>query len=519
MSSDGSAPNPALGPRRAAPGEEGALEQAVRILRRRKLVVVQALIVVPLIALGLSLAQEEQYTATSTLLFREAPQGLLGDASDSGFVDPSREAATNDQLVGLPVVAERAAEELDGVGGQQVLDSVSVDSGGEADIAEISATTDSPELAARMADAYARAYIEFRREADRAQIQQAIDLVEASIAGLSPEDAIGEQGQVLQGRLDQLELTQALQTGRAELVQTADPPSSPSSPKVRRNVMLGIVLGGLLGFGLAALLERVDRRVRSVEELEELFDAPILTRVPRSRSLARQAVSPSDMAQTPEGEAFRVLRTNLRYFDVDRRLSSLLVASPAPGDGKSTVARYLAMTMAEMGDNVVLVEADLHKGPSARNVVVERPREGLSSVLVGLPLENALEEVEIGSVQSGGARTLTVLPSGPVPPNPTELLESDRMRTVLAELQEMFDVVVVDSPALGIVGDALALVPTVSGVLAVSGLEQTTRDSARDFVKQLRLMGVHPVGVVANFAEVDRGAHSYYYRPHAAGRG
>lgn len=518
MPNDGSAPGRAPRPKRAAPGDDDALEQAVRILRRRRLVVLQALILVPLIALALSLAQDEQYTATSTLLFREAPQGLLGEAGDSGFVDPSREAATNDELVGLPVVAERAAERLDGVTGEQVLASVSVDSGGEADIAEISATTDSPELAARMADSYARAYIEFRREADRAQIQQAIDLVEASIAALSPADAAGEQGQVLQGRLDQLELTQALQTGRAELVQTADPPASPSSPKTRRNVALGVILGGLLGFGLAALLERIDRRVRTVDELEELFDAPILTRVPRSRSLARHAVSPSDMAQTPEGEAFRVLRTNLRYFDVDRRLGSLLVASPAPGDGKSTIARYLAMTMAEMGDNVVLVEADLHKGPAARNVV-ERPHEGLSSVLVGMPLENALEEVEIGSAGSGGDRTLSVLPSGPMPPNPTELLESDRMRAVLAELQEMYDIVVVDSPALGIVGDALALVPAVSAVLAVSGLEQTTRDSARDFVKQLRLTGTHPVGVVANFAEVDRGAHSYYYRSRAAGRG
>lgn len=492
------------------------MEQGLTIVRRRKLVFVQALIVVPLLALVLSLAQDEQYTATATLLFREDPQGLLGD--DAGtFVDPSRAAATNDELVSLPVVAERTADQMDAdVTGQQVLSSVSVDSGGEADIAEISATTASPELSASMANAYGQAYIDFRREADQAQVQRAIDLVNSSLAALDADELAGEQGQVLQDQLDQLELTQALQTGQAELVQLAEPPSSASSPKTRRNVMLGLVLGGLLGFGLAALLERIDRRVRTVEELESLFGLPILARIPRSRTLARRRNGGPDIAQTPEGEAFRILRTNLRYFNVDREIRSLLVASPQPGDGKSTVARQLATTMAEMGDNVVLVEADLHKGGAAGNVLADRS-DGLSSVLVGTPLERALVEVDVGSLRTE-ARTLHVLPSGPVPPNPSELLESERMRTLLADLQDRFETVVVDSPALGVVSDALALVPEVSGVIVVSGLGQVTRDAVRDFNKQLSLLGTRPIGVVANFTEPDRGGHSYYYNTTAATR-
>lgn len=504
-------------PSRAATGDEGVLEQALRILRRRKLVFLQALVIVPLIAFALSVSQDEQYTATATLLFRQAPQGLLGEGGDSGFVDPAREAATNDELVGLPVVADRAASGIDGVTGDDVLNSVSIDSGGEADIARISATAGSADLAAAIANAYGSAYIEFRREADRTQVQQAIDLVNASIAALPPDELAGEQGEVLQNRLDRLQLAQALQTGKAELVQPAEPPGAPSGPKTRRNAMLGLILGGLLGFGLAALLERIDRRVRTVDELEELFAAPILARIPRSRSLARRSADADAMAQTPEGEAFRVLRTNLRYFNVDTEIRSLLVASPAAGDGKSTVARHLALTMAEMGDNVVLVEADLHKGASADNVLVDRSGDGLSSVLVGVPLERGLQEVEVDSSRPGG-RVLTLLPSGPVPPNPSELLESERMRTLLGELQERFDIVVIDSPALGIVGDALALVPEVSGVVVVSGLGQTTRDAARDFMKQMRLLGTKPVGVVANFTEVDRGAHSYYYRSDAVAR-
>jgi len=491
--------------------DDGALEQGLRILRRRKWIVIQALIVVPAIALGLSLMQENQYTATASLLFRQAPEGLLSEGGTNSFIDPARESATNEELVTLPVVADRAAKEIgDGVTGDQVLSSVSVDTGGDSDLAQISATTDSPELSAEMANAYGEAYIEFRRTADQSQVQSAIERVESSLAELTPAQQTSARAIALNDRIEQLQLVQALQTGKAELVQRATPPTSRSSPKPALNVAIGIVLGGLLGFGLAALRDRFDRRVRTVDELEELFALPILSRVPRTRSLAKgSAADPG--STTPEGEAFRVLRTNLRFFNVDSELRSILVASPSAGDGKSTIARNLATTMAEMGDRVVLVEADLHKGGSLRGMVGNGDSEGLSSVLAGASLDQALIDITISVDGAQETRALTVLPSGPVPPNPSELLESDRMRQLLAELQTRYEIVVVDSPALGAVSDALALVPEVDGVVVVSGLGQTTRDAARRLSKQLSLTGTRPIGVIANFTEVDRG-YSYYYR-------
>jgi succinoglycan biosynthesis transport protein ExoP len=493
-------------------GDDGALEQALRILRRRKWIVIQALIVVPLIALGLSLMQENQYTATASLLFRQAPEGLLSEGGTNSFIDPARESATNEELVALPVVADRAAKQIgDGVTGDQVLSSVSVDTGGDSDLAQISATTDSPELSAEMANAYGEAYIEFRRAADQAQVESAIERVEMSLSELTPEQQTSARAIALNDRIEQLQLVQALQTGKAELVQRATPPTSRSSPKPALNVAIGIVLGALLGFGLAALRDRFDRRVRAVDELEELFGLPILARVPRARSLAKGSAADAG-ATTPEGEAFRVLRTNLRFFNVDRELRSVLVASPSAGDGKSTIARNLATTMAEMGDKVVLVEADLHKGGSLRGLVADADTNGLSSVLAGSSLDDALLDIAVSVDGSQEARSLTVLPSGPVPPNPSELLESGRMRQLLTELQGRFDIVVVDSPALGAVGDALALIPAVDGVVVVSGLGQTTRDAVRRFKKQLSLISARPVGVVANFTEIERGYSAYYYR-------
>lgn len=485
---------------------EGVLEQLLRIVRRRRLVVAQALVVVPLLALLFSLAQEDQYTATATLLFRQAPYDIT---EGEDVIDPTREAATNGQLVGLSVVADKAAESLDGVSGEEVLDSVEVEPSSEADTARISATTDSAELSAEMANAYGNAYISFRRQADREQVQDAIDVAETGLERLSPGEQEGAEGAALREQLDRLKLTQALQTGGAELVQPATPPSARSSPKPVRNVLLGIVLGALLGLGLAALLDRIDRRVRTVDELEELYEAPILARIPRSQRLTTkesEAIGP----QTPEGEAFRVLRTNLRYFNVDHDMRSILVTSPEAGDGKSTVARTLATTMAEMGDEVVLIEGDLRKGGDLRDVT-GGPASGLSNVLTGAPYEQVLMNVDLPGAGGLKTRTLTVMPSGPVPPNPSELLESAQMRDLLVELESKFEMVVLDSPALAAVSDALALVSEVSTVVIVGGLGKTTRDAARELGKQFTLLDRKPIGVIANFTDPERGKYSHYY--------
>lgn len=496
--------------------EEGAIEQAWRIIRRRKVIVLQALIGVPLIALALTLTQEKEYTATATLLFRETPAAV---GETAGVIDPTREAATNGELVALPVVADEAADLINGaIPAGEIFASVEVTPSSNADTAAISATTTSPQRSATIANIYANAYISFRRNADREQVQDAIELAEQRLAEISPEELEGPQGQGLQSELDQLKLNQALQTGGAELVQRATPPSEPSSPDLKKNLALGIVLGALLGFGLAALLERVDRRVRSSEEMEEIYGLPLVGRIPRSSRLAAAQTGQTVGAQTMEGEAFRALRANLRYFSVDQQLKSILIVSPEEGDGKSTVARSLAMAMAEMGDHVVLVEADLRKGSAFRQVTGQ-PAPGLSNVLTGTPLESVLVHIGVQAPSHSATRAMAVLPSGPIPPNPSELLESQRMRDVLAALHSQYEIVILDSPALGAVSDALAVVPEASEIVVVGGLGKTTRDAARELTKQFSLLDKKPIGVIVNFAEAERAKYSHYYRPELVGNG
>jgi len=480
-----------------AHGESGSLEHVLGVVRRRKWWIVQAVVIVPLLAFLLTSRQEKEYTATAGLLFRDPPQSIL----NASVSDPTRDAATNAALVVLPAVAERAATLTGGeISAPEIAASVSVNPSGDSSVVDISATSPSPVRAAEMANAYGEAYISFRSDLDKEQLRGAITSLQAKLDALTPEEQQNSAGQSLQTQLDQLQLADSLANGNANLVQRATPPTGPSSPKTKRNVALGVVLGLLIGLGLAFARDRFDQTVRSAEELEPLYAAPLVGRIPADRR-----IGDTGQRSDASAEAFRALRANLRYFGVTRELRSILVSSPMSGDGKSTVAAGLAATMAAMGDHVVLVEADMHKA----GMFNDEEAPGLSSVLTGSPLHAALTTLDLPSTHpEEPRRQLSVLRPGPLPPNPAELLESERMQELLEGLEDSFDTVVIDSPALTQASDARALVGGVSGVLIVSAEGQTRRDTAIEFRKQLTLLGATVLGVVANRATGEQ--YAYY---------
>ncbi len=491
--------------------EEPLLDRTLRLLRRRKWIILQALVAIPLLVLLFSLQQDKRYTATASLLFTTSQL-------DSGPVDLTRQATTNEELLQLPAVAERTARALGGgLTRTQVRDSIEVKTEADSDIVEIAATAATPRLAADMANRYGESFVAFRREAQESEIERRIEIYERAYDALPPEEQQGERGQTLRERLDRLRISQELSAaqavGAAELVQRASLPRSASSPRIARNLVLAVLLALVVGVGLAALRDRVDRALTTEDELERVFALPILARLPRVRSFGKrlQQHSLAGSSSTAQvAEALKTLRANLRYFSVDRELRSILVASPIAGDGKSSVAAGLAMTMAQMGDSVVLVEADLHKEHSSE-AFAEPSHDGLSTVLAGaVALEEALTVTSVFVDAGDDPRSLTVLRSGPIPPNASKLMESERMRSLVAELEERFDTVIIDSPPLAVVSDALALVQEVSGVLVVSRLGHTEVGAAVEFRNQLAMLDAPALGVVANFSGSKPGA-SYYY--------
>lgn len=483
------------------------------ILRRRRWVLVLTFVMVVGATVAYSLLQEEKYSATSSLLFRDPQldQQLFGSTFLEESGDPAREAATNVSLVSLDVVADRTADEVAGVTGSDVGDQVEVTAEGVSDLVSVTASDPNPRLAATLANTFANEYVEFRREADRKKIHEARRLVENELAQLKAQDADDAKQSSLRKRLEELTVLESLQTGNAEVVQEAAPPDVPSSPNLTTNTVLAAAVGLMLGVALALLVDRIDRRVREPDEIGEILDRPVLGVVPSSDAIPREG---SDVDKLPPGvfESFRMIRANLRYFNASSEIRSIVVTSAESGDGKTTVAWNLAAAGVSAGANVVLVEADLRR-PALQDRLRRRSGPGLSHVLAGATrLDDAVAQVPItGSGDDGNFRSVDVIFAGAIPPNPTDLMESQRMDELLRSLVIRYDAVYIDTPPVSVVSDAIPLLTKVDGVLVVSRLNQTTRDGLARLAGQLDNVKARTLGVVVNAVSSSRRGYGYGY--------
>jgi len=488
------------------------LHEILGTLRRGLWLIVGCMLLLGGAALAVSLTQTKQYAAEASLLFRDPAfdQKLFGSTFQARSQDPDRQAATNVQLVGLKQVAERTADRLDvELTAKQVENAVEVAANGRSDLVTITATATDPAMSARIANGFAAEFIEFRRQADRKTIFDAQQLVEDQIEAVRARGDAGRASS-LRARAEQLYVLGSLQTGNAEQVQIAERPDSPASPNPVRATILGVLFGGLLGVGLVLLRARLDRRLRTTEALEEAFSRPVLALVPVSKEFDTGIPPRRSRAE----EAFSTLWTNLRYFNVTRKIDSVIVTSTRSGDGKTTVALNLATAAARTGSRVLLLEADLRRPSLWERVAPGQPSVGgLTQVLAGSSsLEDAtiqLDTTEAGAT-NGEKRALDILAAGQVPPNPAEMLDSEPMRDLLRRVSARYDLVVIDAPPSMVVPDAIPMLQQVSAVLVVARAGTTTRDEAAELSSQLRLLDAPLVGVVANYA-ADAGTGSGYY--------
>jgi polysaccharide biosynthesis transport protein len=516
MSTDyGYAPSPA-----ADPFEENAVVRTLRLLRSHKLVIVASILVAVAAATTLSLAQSKKYASTATLLFSDPTQALISPQAPNVVVDPQRTSATNRQLVALGIVAADTSRRLHGiVSASQVSGAISVDSVGQTDLLRITATTSSAGRSAPLANAYANSYMSLQAQAAQQQIDTAIARIRGQLAG-----ATGAGRQQLASRLNDLVVARSVTTSGARIVQPAATPTSAVSRHLVRNLLLSVLIGLIIGILIAVLRDRLSAKIKTADEAEHVFGVPVLATVPRNRYLLGKQVGPG-MLTGAEAEPFRALRASLRYAGLPDDRRSIMVASPAVGDGKSTVARQLAAVMAATGDSVVLVEADLNHragprifGRASRTNGSSEP--GLTQLVTSdepldeQNLRQALSFVRLDHNGHGGPeRWLAVLPSGPPAAHPAELLESDQMRDVMEWLQDHFNTVIVDTPALGVVSDAMSVLSYCSGVVVVAGVGQTTRDDAYELARRLELGNAKVIGVVVNFVPPESTSYSYTKRP------
>ena len=501
------------------------LREYIAILRARKwsILLVTALVIGA--TLGFSFSQTPLYTAKAKVL-------VSGPGSQTTFIN----LETEREVAGSQPVAALVQEDLDL---DQSLDTLltRVDVSGitETEVLEINYTSPDPEEAQGVANSFAENYLEHRRNEalevvldDQEALQQRIDNASQQLTDLSVDldEAVESEDQalattlenqrsiliarlgVLQQQLDDLQTQRSATIPRGQVIETAELPSSPSSPNFTTNGVLAALLGIALGVGLAFLRERLDDRFRGKGDLERLIDAPVLATIPRFRS-QRKTSSPGPLAfRTPRGpaaEAYRGLRTNVQFLSLQRGTKSFLVTSPSAAEGKTSTAVNLAAVMAQAGSRVVLVSADLRR-PTLEghfSAPSERTNRGLSTWLTttGNEVWDLLEDPGIDNIR--------ILPCGPIPANPAELLSSPRLPTLIEFLEANSDFVLFDSPPVLAVADASIIASAVGGALLVVDARNTHRTEALHARQEIERIGGVIVGTVLN--SFDPAASPYYY--------
>lgn len=491
------------------------LKQVLSVLRRRLPVIVLCAVVVAGAAYGFSKREAKKYTTTASVVFNNNNQlaqeisGVTTPNSSSNSL--LAQQATELELLKTGDMAAKTARRLGhGLTEAQVAENLSASGRGESGIVDVTVTSTSPVLAAKIANTYVGLFAEEQVRSNRQNYKELLDLVRKQLASLTPKQRTGADGLNLQNREQTLSILSELKRGSVEIAQEAGVPSSPSSPKTSRNAAIGGVLGLFIGFALAFILEGLDRRIKTPEDLEAIYRHPLLGAVPRSRALARkQAALPP-----AESEAFGLIRGHLRFFNVDRDLHTVAIVSPTAGDGKSTIARRLAESAARSGSRVLLLELDLRHPTLAEQLGVDAG-PGIVDVLIGAArVDQATRSIALGATSAdprAPGRTLDVLVAGAVPPNPSELIESRAMEAVLEHVRSTYDLVVVDTPPLIDTSDALPLLTSVDGVVVVGRVQHSRRAAAERLSQILSANSEVPLlGVIANASKAAEGLGRYH---------
>lgn len=425
-----------------------AAQRYLTILRERWLAALTTALIVMGAVIGATVLQRPEYEATTSIFVRTEAGSSVADRSVAA--DYARQQiSTYSDLVATPLVLDPAIDTLGlPISARQLAGKITATVPEDTLLLTVTARAADPQGAADLANAVS--------------------------------DSLRNQISVLEGP-SSVELT---------VVTPATAPDQPFSPHVGQNIVLGFVAALLAGVLATILRDLLDNKVRKADDIRLLTDAAIMATVPAVNAKNAVTSISERYAQSVQAEAYRELRSNLRFLEMRGRSRSLLVTSSIKGEGKSATAINLAGALARADRRVLLVDADL-RDPSVHFYLGLEGSAGLSTVLIG---EAELDDV----VQPLELENLSVLASGPVPPNPSELLDSDRMTAFLDAATARYDVVILDSPPLLAVTDATAIARRVSGTVFVAGSGKVRRPQLTHALQKLQMVQVKLLGIVLN---------------------
>ncbi|MEA2717638.1 MAG: tyrosine-protein kinase [Actinomycetota bacterium] len=506
-------------------------------LKRRKMIVLATVGVLVGLALVSSFIQEPVYAASARLLLQPKQAESPFDANTGARIDPARALATDIEVLESQMVQAEVRARLGST------PKVSASPVGQTDVVRVTAESTDPKRAADVANAYAAAYLDVRRQqavegllAAGKEIQARIGDLQQQIRGLDDQvtaapapdqgavrESMSEQRQALvqqqslfKQTLDKLTVDANLASGGAQLVGSAVVPKTPIKPKPLRNAVLAALVGLMVGVGLAFLAEYLDDSIKTREDLERLSTpVPVIGLIPavsgwKERDEIR-LVSVSEPSSAA-AEAYRTLRTAIQFVALDRPLAVLQVTSSNASEGKTTTLANLGVALAKAGQRVILVCCDLRR-PRLHEFFGLPNDVGFTSLLLGnAPLSRALQDVP-------DVPRLRLLASGPLPPNPSELLSSARTKEVFTALKGDADIVLIDSPPVLPVTDALVLFRQVDATLMVFSAGGTTQKQASTALAMAKQVDAPLIGTVLNGVVTPGGyggQYAYGYRADVA---
>lgn len=436
-----------------------------RLLRRNWIIIVTITLIGIICGGAVSILMKPVYTAETQLFVATQNSGSVQDLQSGNTFIQAR-VSSYVKTVSTPTVLQPVIDTLGlSVSSQQLAKQITASSDLKTVLVSISVEDSSPVQAAAIAQAVADSLV-----------KTVDNLEKPSAGGPSPV--------------------------RLSVVTPAMAPVAPSAPNTKINLLVGLMIGLAIAVATAVLRTNLDNRIRSERDLHQVTDAPVLGGIAFDADASKNPLVTGGAGPSQRAESFRQLRTNLQFAHVSHKSKTVLVTSSLPGEGKSSTATNLAIAIAESGQSVALVDADLRRPMVATYLGLES-NAGLTTALIG---QADLQDL----MQPWGSNELHVLTSGRIPPNPSELLGSAEMKHLIDRLEQAFDAVIIDAPPLLPVTDSAVLAQQVGGVLLVVGCHSAKRPQVEKAVSTLQLVDADVLGVVLNRVPT-KGPDAYSY--------